>query len=108
MDTPLRRPGMLVAAVAALLVLASSQSLAATTARHVRVKEYRVPTKRAGLIGIASGRDGNLWFAETFVHKVGRITTRGVVTEWNVPRHTTAWNMAAGPDGNVWFTTDDK
>lgn len=56
-------------------------------------------------IGIAKGSDGNIWFAETGVGAVGRITPSGVVTEWGIPGNgTTAVGLANGPDGDLWFT----
>ena len=33
--------------------------------------------------GITSGRDGNLWFTEHDVHRIGRITPTGTVTEFS-------------------------
>jgi hypothetical protein len=57
--------------------------------------------------GIAVGPDGNLWFAEGGINRVGRITLTGTVTGFPVP--TTASgpsDIAAGPDGNLWFTED--
>ena len=56
--------------------------------------------------GIVAGTDGNIWFTETNVHRVGRITDSGVITEFNVsgdPR-----GIAAGPDGNLWFTETES
>src|SRR5439155_11966802 len=49
------------------------------------VTEFPTPTAGSDPINIAAGPDGNLWFTETNVNKIGRITT--------------------GPDGNLWYTT---
>ncbi len=92
-------------------VLASAgtaSSSPASPAKPGRIQEFAVPTPDADLIGIAAGGDGNIWFAEDFVGKVGRVTPDGVVTEFPIPKGVDAWNMAPGPDGNVWFTTDSK
>jgi streptogramin lyase len=59
------------------------------------------------LLGIASGPDGNLWFADALAGgALGRITTSGDTVKFSSglgpgssPQHVTA-----GPDGNVWFS----
>jgi len=54
---------------------------------------------------MASGPDGNLWVAEFDANKIARVTTAGVVTEFDVPTANAGpYLMGAGPDGNVWFT----
>ena len=42
--------------------------------------EYPTTTVGAGPVGITSGPDGALWFAEQNVNQIGRITTAGIVT----------------------------
>jgi hypothetical protein len=51
---------------------------------------------------IAAGPDGALWFTELVANKIGRITTAGAMTEFNVP--TPPGLITAGPDGALWFT----
>jgi streptogramin lyase len=100
---------LVVVTMAGVLASAGTASSSpASSAKPGRIQEFAVPTPDAGLIGIAAGADGNIWFAEDFVGKIGRITPEGVVTEYPVPKGAHAWNMAPGPDGNVWFTTDNK
>jgi streptogramin lyase len=54
---------------------------------------------------ITAGPDGNLWFTEPGVGKIGRITTSGVVTEFQYPDAASdPTAITAGPDGNLWFT----
>ena len=55
--------------------------------------------------GIAIGADHNIWFAECFANKIGRITTAGTVTEFstNIAANGDPNSMTAGPDGNLWF-----
>ena len=64
--------------------------------------------QQQSLGNIVAGPDGNLWFTETSrsTHKIGRITTAGVVTEFSIPTGATSGpgGIAAGPDGNLWFT----
>ena len=54
---------------------------------------------------ITAGRDGALWFTEIGTGKIGRITTAGDVTEFDI---TTAnmhpLSIACAPDGALWFT----
>ena len=64
--------------------------------------------------GIAVGPDGNLWFTVAINGggaAIGRITTGGVITEFDIPNsQTTLANGAAslgiakGADGKLWFT----
>src|SRR5262249_15830025 len=49
------------------------------------IKEFALPTPKAGPLDIAAGPDGNLWFTEAFVNQVGRISTRGTITEFALP-----------------------
>jgi hypothetical protein len=60
----------------------------------------------AGATGIAAGPDGNLWFAEYFGNRIGRITPAGVVTEFSagISPGSGLGAITAGPDGNLWFT----
>jgi len=55
---------------------------------------------------ITAGPDGNLWFAEVGVNKIGRITPAGVVTEFSagITPNSGPTGITAGPDGNLWFT----
>jgi virginiamycin B lyase len=49
--------------------------------------------------------DGNLWFAEYLGNKIGRITPKGVITEFGVPTTNSApFGITIGLDGNLWFT----
>ncbi len=58
--------------------------------------------------GIAVGSDGNLWFTETSGNQIGRISTAGIITGYNIPTEQSWPNfIAAGPDGNLWFTEYD-
>jgi len=42
------------------------------------------------------------------VHRIGKITTAGVITEYSsgITVGATPFFLAAGPDGNVWFTEE--
>ena len=69
------------------------------------ITEFPLPHAPSYPNAIATGPDGNLWFAESFTGKVGRITPSGAVTEFPQPNGAAGANgMAAGPDANLWFT----
>lgn len=58
----------------------------------------------SGPLGIVDGPDGNLWIAEA-AGKIGRATTSGTVTNFDIPSSQGApASIAAGADGNLWFT----
>jgi virginiamycin B lyase len=68
---------------------------------RAQITEYAVPV--SGLSGIAAGPDGAMWFSGN--GHVGRITTAGVVTLYQVPTsNDVSASIAAGPDGALWFT----
>jgi hypothetical protein len=69
------------------------------------ITEFPLPTSGSAPVGIASGADGNLWFAEEIGNQIGRITTAGTITEFPVPTSgTLPLYITSGPDGNLWFT----
>ncbi len=57
--------------------------------------------------GISVGADGNMWFAEEQVGKIGRITTNGVITSFALPApqggSSNPTDTTPGPDGRTWF-----
>src|SRR6266498_4945348 len=91
-----------------LLVSTSAIVLVLGAAAHPaqaakRVTQYPIPTPNSIPISITAGPDGNLWFAERDVHKIGKITTGGVITEYPLPIGGFPWDITAGPDGALWF-----
>lgn len=71
------------------------------------ITEFSNGISGAGIVGIATGPDGNLWFAEgNNPPRIGKITTAGVVTEYSsgISSGADALFIASGPDGNLWFT----
>lgn len=71
-----------------------------TTGGHFRSYPASVP------LDIAAGSDGALWFTQPGVDEVGRITTRGKVTEYSngITAGSQPYGIASGPDGALWFT----
>jgi virginiamycin B lyase len=64
-----------------------------------------VLTKESTPSDITTGPDKNIWFVETLVGQIGRITLDGTVTEFALPTPASqAYNITTGPDGNLWFT----
>lgn len=79
-----------------------------------QVTEYPLPRPNSGPGDMTAGADGALWFVElsggmdglvTNGKRVGRITRRGVVSEFAMPTQgPSPINIAVGPDRNVWYT----
>jgi hypothetical protein len=54
---------------------------------------------------ITAGPDGNMWFTEPGLNRIGRITPRGRISQYPLPSaDSQPAGIAAGPDGNLWFT----
>lgn len=79
---------------------------ASTLGSSQTITEFSVPTPNADLHHITVGPDGALWFNESAVGKVGRITVDGTITEFQVIGAN--FGIAAGPDGNLWITGDGE
>jgi RHS repeat-associated protein len=58
----------------------------------------------AGVSFIAEGGEGNLWFTESQLNKIGKITPAGVITEYPLPAKSEPWGITAGSEGDMWFT----
>lgn len=58
-----------------------------------------------GPVSITTGPDGNMWFVEYFGSRVGKITTSGVITEFQALAPLVVPDgISVGPDHNLWFT----
>lgn len=91
-----------VALASALVVLATA---AAAEDGFVSIEEFPVPTANAQPIGIVTGLDGALWFAEFGASKIGRISVDGEIAEFPIPTTNAAPDaIVVGPDGALWFT----
>lgn len=72
--------------------------------------EFQLPGTDRSPRGIVTGPDGDLWFVEShFNHTaIGRITTKGDVTEYPLGGSETDQlqpsDIVAAPDGNLWFS----
>jgi streptogramin lyase len=74
-----------------------------------RYTVFQTPTAGSGPWMITPGPDGNLWFTEqgpstSDIHKIGRATLSGEITEFDLPAGSLPSGITAGPDGAIWFT----
>src|ERR1043165_2611925 len=70
------------------------------------ITEFRTPTRGSLPWGIATGPDGNLWFAERDASSIGRSTPTGQIVEFPLPESNFPHDITAGPDGAMWFTLE--
>ena len=67
---------------------------------------WTVPT--ADPLGMVRGDDGDLYFTERSVDKVGRLDpATGLFTEWSLTAGAFPNRLTTTPDGSVWFTELD-
>jgi streptogramin lyase len=77
---------------------------AISSAQSVSFKEFPIPNANY-LNFIAAGPDGAVWFTDTYGDKIGRVTTDGTITEFQMPiTGSYPAGITGGPDGAVWFT----
>jgi virginiamycin B lyase len=84
-----------------------NNSIAAITANGKKISDYTAGFS-GDPISIVAGPDGNLYFGET-TPVVGRITTKGVVTEFPFPASEGTFpilGITVGPDKNIWFANN--
>jgi streptogramin lyase len=70
------------------------------------ISEFPVPGNRLSISGVASGADGNIWFAGSEVRGpniVGKMTMTGVFTEYPLGDVGVVGSGIRGPDGAIWF-----
>lgn len=67
---------------------------------------FALPLVQGFPVGITAGPDGQLWFAVAGANKIGKVTTYGAFTFYDVSG--SAFDITTGSDGNLWFTAEDK
>src|SRR5262249_47016170 len=74
---------------------------------YVGITELAVPPN-SHPYGITLGPDGDLWFTENGVSKIGRLNLANwALTEFPLPEiNIEPGGITVGPDGNLWFTED--
>jgi len=84
-----------------VILLALSTSIPALA---ISVNEYPIPSGGSAY-QIITGPDGNMWFTIPSRASIGRITPKGVITEFPLPSpFSSPQEITTGPDGNLWFT----
>jgi streptogramin lyase len=70
------------------------------------VTEYPITTAQSTAVAIVAGPDGALWFSwsTSTAGKIGRISTTGTLTQFDLPAGMTAEALVFGADGALWFT----
>jgi streptogramin lyase len=65
-----------------------------------------IPTAASNPLGIVTGPDLNIWFAENAASKIGRLnSSNGTITEFPTPTANAGpTSIVIGPDGALWFT----
>lgn len=71
-----------------------------TTAGHVR--SFVLPRAADSPGALAVGSDGAIWYAGAY--GIGRITTTGEITDFQLPDLDFAEDLASGADGAMWFS----
>src|SRR5262249_10537166 len=66
--------------------------------------EYPLPTELGNAITIVRGVNADLWFTLPLGGQIGRITTSGGVTYFQLPTGSDPQGIALALDGTVWFT----
>ena len=90
------------------LILGLSASAAAQPGASSNITLYPLTTATGFPIGITTGPDGALWFAEYAAgghgDEIGRITTNGAVTQYRIDNSCGAVGITSGRDNDLWFT----
>jgi virginiamycin B lyase len=85
---------------------ATSGNTIARVTTSGQVTEFTIPSPFMRSDHITTGADGALWFAATTstTEKVGRMTTSGVYSEFDVGAAGSPRSFATGPDSALWLT----
>jgi hypothetical protein len=67
-----------------------------------QITEYPLLSSSCAPEDITAGPDGNLWFTESNLSHIGRITTSGILSDFSVGSTTNF--ITTGPDGNLWYS----
>ncbi len=80
--------------------------VASSEAKSVDITEYPALPEDSRPAQIVTGPDGNLWFAEYYTNKIGKVTTSGSTTEYSLPAESHPEGITAGPgtEKALWFT----
>jgi virginiamycin B lyase len=71
------------------------------------VDEFEIAARpTAGAAEITTGTDGNLWFTDPNSGAIGRLTTRGQITEFALPTAAAVPTAIVAGPGGLWFTEE--
>jgi len=102
---PSRRHAALALAAVGAVIAVALVELPSGASGGANFVELGGLTPGASPARVVAGPDGNLWFTEPAISKIGRITPAGVVTEFpTATSNASPAGITAGPDGNLWFT----
>ncbi len=90
--------------VAGLLLTSPVGATAHARGRALKVDYFFVSNPNARPFWITAGPDGNMWFTDTKANAIGRITPKGVITEFDIGAGKLPYGITAGADGNLWFS----
>lgn len=68
------------------------------------VTQFDLPGPGSFPTRLVLGADGNVWFTESSVDKVGRITPAGAIQMFRLPPNSRPLEITLGADGNIWVT----
>lgn len=97
---------IIIGGVVALATLIGSTIALPAQAATGTFTEYDLGVGDIRASGITNGPDGAMWFTEFAAQKIGRITTSGAITTFDVPSSSDLQQITAANDGNLWFTVD--
>lgn len=91
--------------ISALIVVLAPLAVPMVADATPTISQFPIPTGSSQPLGITTGPDGNLWFAEggADVNKIGKVTPDGTITEYSIAPYM-PMNITKGSDGNLWFT----
>ena len=68
------------------------------------IDEFPTLTPSSNPVGITTAKDGALWFTESGLDKIGRVSVNGTVSEYTSPVTGLGLKgIALAPDGSIWF-----
>jgi virginiamycin B lyase len=74
--------------------------------RQGDITYFKLPQPGAQARELISGPDGEIWYTDSGKNAIGRISTRGVFSSYQLPNDPGRGpeSLTIGPDGAVWFT----
>src|SRR5215212_1809134 len=100
MKFPIRKPALLVAAMATLVVALPSTALA-----HPHAKEFKL-AEFAGPNHITMGADGAMWSSDGSLDRLWRVSAKGKVSFVGLEGGATG--VTTGHDGALWVSNRDR